>query len=89
MPANLSPEYRAAADAFRNARDPAERLTWQREMLCLTPKHKGIDHLQAVSSDASRNSTTNWPGPGRAAHSGLGRDELGPWLFDHLGVVRV
>ena len=47
MPANLSPEYKAAAEAFRKARDPAERLEHLREMLRVIPKHKGTDHLQA------------------------------------------
>ena len=47
MPANLSPEYKAAADAFRKARDPEERLEHLREMLRVIPKHKGTDHLQA------------------------------------------
>jgi len=46
MPANLSPEYKAAAEAFRKARDPAERLELLREMLRVIPKHKGTDHLQ-------------------------------------------
>jgi hypothetical protein len=47
MPANLSPEYKAAADALRRARDPEERLGHLREMLRVIPKHKGTDHLQA------------------------------------------
>jgi len=47
MPANLSPEYRAAADAYRRARDPQEKLDHLREMLSVIPKHKGTDHLQA------------------------------------------
>jgi ribosome-interacting GTPase 1 len=47
MPANLSPEYKAAEAAFRTARDPRERLEWMREMLRTIPKHKGTDHLQA------------------------------------------
>lgn len=47
MPANLSPEYKAAADAYRKARDPLERLDHLREMLRVIPKHKGTDHLQA------------------------------------------
>ncbi len=46
MPANLTPEYRAAEAAFRRARDPGERLEWLREMLRVIPKHKGTDHLQ-------------------------------------------
>lgn len=47
MPANLTPEYKAAADALRQARDPAERLECLREMLRVIPRHKGTDHLQA------------------------------------------
>jgi ribosome-interacting GTPase 1 len=47
VPANLSPEYKAAADAFRRARDPEARLGHLREMLRVIPKHKGTDHLQA------------------------------------------
>ncbi|HTS53234.1 MAG TPA: GTPase [Burkholderiales bacterium] len=46
MPANLSPEYKAAEANFRRARDPRERLEWLREMLRVIPKHKGTDHLQ-------------------------------------------
>jgi ribosome-interacting GTPase 1 len=46
MPANLTPEYKAAEAAFRKARDPRERLQWLREMLRVMPKHKGTDHLQ-------------------------------------------
>ena len=47
MPANLTPEYRAAEAAFRKAHDPKERLDGLREMLRTIPKHKGTDHLQA------------------------------------------
>ncbi len=47
MPANLSPEYKAAEAAFRKSRDPRERLEWLREMLRTIPKHKGTEHLQA------------------------------------------
>jgi uncharacterized protein len=46
MPANLTPEYRAAEATFRKARDPRERLEALREMLRVMPKHKGTDHLQ-------------------------------------------
>lgn len=47
MPANLSPEYKAAEAAFRGARQPRERLDLLREMLRTIPKHKGTEHLQA------------------------------------------
>jgi hypothetical protein len=46
MPANLTPEYKAAEAVFRKARDPGERLEWLRGMLRVIPKHKGTDHLQ-------------------------------------------
>src|SRR5262245_12232521 len=46
MPANLTPEFKAAEAAFRKARDPQERLESLREMLRVIPKHKGTDHLQ-------------------------------------------
>jgi ribosome-interacting GTPase 1 len=47
MPANLSPEYKAAEAAFRTTREPRERLDCLREMLRTIPKHKGTEHLQA------------------------------------------
>src|SRR5438093_3788599 len=47
MPANLSPEYKAAEAAFRKSREPRERLEWLREMLRTIPKHKGTERLQA------------------------------------------
>ncbi|MGF1614715.1 MAG: GTPase [Gammaproteobacteria bacterium] len=47
MPANLTPEYKAAEAAFRSAKDPKQRLECLREMLRTIPKHKGTDHLQA------------------------------------------
>jgi ribosome-interacting GTPase 1 len=47
MPANLTPEYKAAEAAFRRAREPLARLDGLREMLRTIPKHKGTEHLQA------------------------------------------
>lgn len=47
MPANLSPEFKDAQEAYRRARDPKERLECLREMLRTIPKHKGTEHLQA------------------------------------------
>ena len=47
MPANLSPEYKRAEQAFRIAREPRERLDCLKEMLRTIPRHKGTEHLQA------------------------------------------
>jgi hypothetical protein len=45
MPANLSPEYKKAEEAFRAARESRERLDALKEMLRTIPKHKGTEHL--------------------------------------------
>ncbi|MGB9331481.1 MAG: GTPase [Steroidobacteraceae bacterium] len=47
MPANLSPEYRNAEQAFRAAREARERLDCLKEMLRTIPKHKGTERIQA------------------------------------------
>ncbi len=47
MPANVTPEYKKAEQAFRHARDTPERLACLKEMLRTIPKHKGTEHLQA------------------------------------------
>ena len=47
MPANLSPEYKKAEQAFRRAREPRERLECLKEMLRTIPRHKGTEHIQA------------------------------------------
>lgn len=46
MPANLTPQYKAAEDAFREAETVAEKIACLEEMLRIIPKHKGTDHLQ-------------------------------------------
>lgn len=47
MPANLTPDYLAAEERYRAARDDEERLACLIEMLALLPKHKGTEKLQA------------------------------------------
>ena len=47
MPANLTPEYKRAEQAYRAAQDERERLQCLKEMLRTIPKHKGTEHLQA------------------------------------------
>jgi hypothetical protein len=46
MPANLTPEYRNAEQAFREARTVEEKIACLERMLAVIPKHKGTDHLQ-------------------------------------------
>jgi ribosome-interacting GTPase 1 len=47
MPANLPPHYFEAEKAFREAKDPLEKIAALEEMLAIMPKHKGTDHLRA------------------------------------------
>jgi ribosome-interacting GTPase 1 len=47
MPANLTPQYHKAEDAYRRAQSAEERLHCLEEMLRTIPKHKGTDKLQA------------------------------------------
>jgi uncharacterized protein len=47
MPANLTPEYRAAEAKYRSARSVAERRTALEEMLATIPRHKGTEKMQA------------------------------------------
>ncbi len=47
MPANLTPQYLKAEEAYKAARTPEEKLACLEEMLKLIPKHKGTEKLQA------------------------------------------
>lgn len=70
MPANLSPEYKAAAEAYRKARDPQQRLEHLREMLSVIPKHKGTDHLQADLKHRIKELDEELSGPKRGGARG-------------------
>ncbi len=47
MPANLTPQYRAAEAKFKAARTNSERRAALEEMLATIPKHKGTEKMQA------------------------------------------
>ena len=70
MPANLTPEYKAAEAAFRKARDPRDRLDCLREMLRTIPKHKGTDHLQADIKSRIKQLTEELAGPKKGGARG-------------------
>lgn len=65
MPANLTPEYKAAEAEFRRARNPEDRLRWLREMLRTIPKHKGTEHLRADIKTRIKELTEELAGPKR------------------------
>jgi len=47
MPANLTPMYRKAEEAFRQAKTVAEKVAALEEMFATIPKHKGTEKMQA------------------------------------------
>ncbi|NLG85358.1 MAG: TGS domain-containing protein [Firmicutes bacterium] len=47
MPANLTPQYLAAEQAYREAKTVEEKILALEEMLAVIPKHKGTEKLQA------------------------------------------
>jgi uncharacterized protein len=70
MPANLSPEYKKAEQAYRQARDDRERLGCLKEMLRTIPKHKGTEHLQADLKSRIKQLTEELSGPKKGAARG-------------------
>ncbi|AZK60099.1 GTP-binding protein RBG1 [Candidatus Desulforudis audaxviator] len=47
LPANLTPQYYAAEEAFRQAATIEDKIAALQEMLAVIPKHKGTEKLQA------------------------------------------
>ena len=47
MPTNVTPEYKKAEAAFREAKSLDEKVERLEDMISLLPKHKGTDHLLA------------------------------------------
>ena len=78
MPANLSPEYKEAEQAYRRVREPRERLDCLKEMLRTIPKHKGTEHLQADIKSRIRELTDELAAPrkggGRSHAAALRRE---------------
>ncbi|MFJ4292090.1 TGS domain-containing protein [Cupriavidus sp. NPDC089707] len=70
MPANLTPEYKQAEQAYRLARQPHEQLECLKEMLRVIPKHKGTERLQADIKSRIRELTQESAGHAKAAHRG-------------------
>jgi hypothetical protein len=82
MPANLTPEYRAADARFREAVTTEEKIAALEEMLRVVPKHKGTEKLQAdLRSRLSRLRREPHHGPAkgfshRIPHEGAGQVAL-------------
>ncbi|MFH1756068.1 MAG: GTPase [Candidatus Latescibacterota bacterium] len=63
MPTNVTPEFKKAKEAYKDAREPAERLACLKEMLRTIPKHKGTEHLQADIKTRIKELTEELAGP--------------------------
>ena len=63
MPTNVTPEYKKAEEAYREAREPRERLACLKEMLRTIPKHKGTEHLQSDIKTRIKQLTEELAGP--------------------------
>ncbi len=63
MPTNVTPEYKKAEEAFRQAREPRDKLACLKEMLSTIPKHKGTEHLQADIKSRIKQLTEELAGP--------------------------
>jgi len=84
MPANLSPEYRQAEQAFRSAHDSRARLECLKQMLRAIPKHKGTEHIQADIKSRIRQLTRELSTPHKGpTHAGTG------YAISHEGVAQV
>lgn len=78
MPANLSPEYKKAEQAFRQAREPRERLELLKEMLRTIPKHKGTERLQADIKSRIKELTEEVAGPRKGGVRGATAQSVRP-----------
>ena len=87
MPANLTPQYRKAEQAYRQATNPQEELDCLEIMLREIPKHKGTDKLQSdlkqkISkvkkdiSDGAKKTTNDAQSGFKIPHQGAGRAVL-------------
>jgi ribosome-interacting GTPase 1 len=70
VPANLSPEYKQAEQAFKRAREPRERFECLKEMLRAIPKHKGTEHLQADIKSRIKELSDELSGPKKGPRKG-------------------
>jgi ribosome-interacting GTPase 1 len=72
MPANLTPQYFKAEEAYRRASTPEEELQCLQEMLRELPKHKGTDKLQAELKQKISKAKKEADSAGRAGKKGHG-----------------
>lgn len=86
MPANLTPDYKAAELRFREAASVEEKLESLREMIALLPKHKGTEKILAdlrkrlAKLEHEREHAAR-SGAHRADPGHVRREGAGQWVF--------
>ena len=75
MPTNTTPEYKRAEEAYRQAREPRDRLICLKELLRTIPKHKGTEHLQADIKTRIKQLSEELAGPKKGARRSGRRPE--------------
>jgi hypothetical protein len=76
----------SVAEASRNADDP---FAVQLPTLLIANKAEGVADAEAELRALRDLSGASFPALAVSAATGLGLGRIGPWLFEHLGIVRV
>ncbi|RMD91377.1 MAG: GTP-binding protein HSR1, partial [Calditrichaeota bacterium] len=70
MPANLTPQYLAAEQKYKQARTPEDKIAALKEMYAYLPKHKGTEKLQGeIKRRLARLRQEQQKGRSRKGHS--------------------
>lgn len=80
MPANLTPDYLAAEERFREAVTLEDKIAALEEMMAVIPKHKGTDHLRG---DLKRRLSKLKEQQEQQRRSG--KREAAPWRVERQG----
>lgn len=84
MPANLTPDYLAAEERFREAVTLEDKIAALEEMMAVIPKHKGTDHLRG---DLKRRLSKLKELQEQQRRSG--KREAAPWRVERQGAGQV
>jgi ribosome-interacting GTPase 1 len=72
-----------------NPRDDDDPFAVRLPTLMLANKSDAIEHLDAELEALRELTGARWPVLAVSAATGHGLGDIGPWLFEHLGIVRV
>ena len=86
VPANLTPDYKAAEQRFRQAASHEEKREALREMIALLPKHKGTEKMLAdlrkrLAKLEDESAHAERSGPHRTDPGHVRREGAGQWIL--------